>query len=41
MVKQILELRNAKVGLKPTSIADAEFLERKIDEMVEVLYGVV
>jgi len=33
-VKQILEFRKAgKVG-------DAEFLEKKIDEMVEVLYGV-
>ena len=35
LVKQILEFR------KNEKIADAEFLERKIDEMVEVLYGVV
>jgi type I restriction-modification system DNA methylase subunit len=34
LVKQILELR--KVG----KIGDAEFLEKKIDEMVEELYGV-
>ena len=34
LVKQILELRkNGKTG-------DAEFLESKIDEMVEKLYGV-
>jgi type I restriction-modification system DNA methylase subunit len=34
LVKQILEFRKNK------KTADAEFLERKIDEMVEVLYGV-
>jgi hypothetical protein len=36
-VKQILELR--KTG-QPAQLKDAEFLEKKIDEIVEKIYGV-